>query len=152
MGINDTFWMKLAYEQALLAREAGEVPVGAVLVSKDNQLLGEGYNQVIASSDPTAHAEIVALRKAGLHLSDYRLKDTTLYVTLEPCVMCAGALISARIKRLVYAARDVRAGACGSLYNFLQSSALNHRVQIDEGILEETCSELLSDFFQSKRR
>lgn len=151
MGVNDAHWMKYAYDLALKACREGEIPVGAVVVSQHNQLLGEGYNQVIQSHDPTAHAEILALRAASLTTQNYRLNDTTLYVTLEPCCMCAGALIHARISRLVFATRDVRAGACGSMFNFLQDSALNHSIRMDEGVMQEACAGLLQDFFKARR-
>ncbi len=152
MGISDLEWMKKAYLLALEAKQAGEVPVGAVLVSDDNQLLGTGFNQTISNNDPTAHAEIIAIREAAHRKHNYRLLNTTLYVTLEPCVMCAGALLQARIKRLVFATRDLKAGATGSAYNLLNTETLNHRIQIDEGLLQHDCSTLLSDFFINKRR
>lgn len=147
----DLFWMRQAYQLALQAKAQGEVPVGAVLVNASNQLVGEGFNQVIQQKDPTAHAEILALRQAALMTSNYRLNHTTLYVTLEPCCMCAGALIQARIKRLVFATRDVRAGAAGSVYNLLKGAPLNHFVQIDEGVLQAESAALLADFFMLKR-
>jgi tRNA(adenine34) deaminase len=140
--------------QALvLARQAieqGEVPVGAVLV-KEGLSLGQGYNCLITACDPTAHAEIVALRQAAARLGNYRLVDTTLYVTLEPCPMCAGALLQARVKRLVFGARDPRAGAAGTVFNLLQSEHLNHRTEVQGGVLGELCGELLRDFFRSRR-
>jgi tRNA(adenine34) deaminase len=140
--------------QALvLARQAieqGEVPVGAVLV-KEGLSLGQGYNCLITACDPTAHAEIVALRRAAARLGNYRLVDTTLYVTLEPCPMCAGALLQARVKRLVFGARDPRAGAAGTVFNLLQSEHLNHRTEVQGGVLGELCGELLRDFFRSRR-
>lgn len=149
--MNDTFWMQKALDLAHTAREQGEVPVGAVLVSEQNELLGSGWNQVLQTSDPTAHAEIMAIRDASKQLNNYRLNNTTLYVTLEPCCMCAGALIHARIKRLVFATRDVKAGAAGSAYNLLQGFPLNHSIQIDEGFLQQECAELLTEFFKSTR-
>ena len=142
---NDIKWMQKAYQLALDAEKKGEVPVGAVLVSSDNHLLGTGFNQTISNLDPTAHAEVVAIRAAAQKRKNYRLLDTTLYVTLEPCLMCAGALIEARIKRLVFATRDIKAGACGSSHNLLQ------RIQIDEGILQQECADLLTRFFGKKR-
>ena len=148
----DSHWMLQAYQQALLAREAGEVPIGAVLVSADQKLIGKGRNQVLTLNDPTAHAEIMALRQAASQLKNYRLLDTTLYTTLEPCCMCAGALVHARIKRLVYAARDLQAGAAGSKYNLLHGFPLNHSVQIDEGLMQEQSKNLLQEFFSSLRR
>lgn len=149
--MSDLFWMKEAYHLALLAQEQNEVPVGAILVDEDNLLVGRGWNQVLQNNDPTAHAEIVALREAGLKKQNYRFQNTTLYVTLEPCCMCAGALVHARIKRLVFATRDFKTGAAGSVFNFLQDSTLNHHIQIDEGILQNDCAALLTDFFQSRR-
>ena len=143
MGMNDLFWMKEALNMALIAREQGEVPVGAILVDDAHQIIGRGWNQVIKTKDPSAHAEIVALRDAAAHLQNYRLLNTTLYVTLEPCCMCAGALVHARIKRLVYATRDPKSGAAGSVFNLLQSQSLNHQVPTDEGILQHECSSLL---------
>ncbi|MDF1677350.1 MAG: tRNA adenosine(34) deaminase TadA [Legionellaceae bacterium] len=149
--MSDLEWMEQAYNEALQAQKAGEVPVGAVLVSEDNQLLGKGFNQTISLSDPTAHAEVVAIRDAAQTCQNYRLLNTTLYVTLEPCVMCAGALLQARIKRLVFATRDVKAGAAGSVYNLLNTETLNHHIQIDEGPLQEKSATLLTHFFQTRR-
>lgn len=151
MGMNDRFWMKQAYEQAILAGQEGEVPVGAVLVDKENQLIGIGRNALQKSHDPTDHAEIRALRDASAKLKNHRLLDSTLYVTLEPCTMCAGAIVHARVKRLVFATRDFKAGAAGSVYNLLQGYPLNHKVMIDEGIMQEECASLLHDFFKMRR-
>lgn len=150
MGI-DHYWMQHAYRLALQARDCNEVPVGAVIIGSDNQLLGEGYNQVIEMSDPTAHAEIIALRAAARKTQNYRLNGATLYVTLEPCAMCAGALIQSRVRRIVFATRDVRAGACGSVLNFLQHPYLNHHLCMDEGFLQVESAQLLHDFFNKKR-
>jgi tRNA(adenine34) deaminase len=136
-----------------LAREAeraGEVPVGAVIV-KDGSIIAEGWNRPITTQDPTAHAEIVALRAAAQALSNYRLLDTTLYVTLEPCAMCASAMIHARVKRLVYGATDPRAGAAGSIFNIVQHSALNHRIDCEAGVMAEECGALLRGFFVARR-
>lgn len=141
--------MGQAFELALQAKAVGEVPVGAVLVSADNQLLGRGWNQVIQKRDPSAHAELIAIREAALTLQNHRLLNTKLYVTLEPCPMCAGALVHARLARLVFATRDFKTGAAGSVYNLLQGYPLNHRVQIDEGIMQEECANLLTDFFRN---
>lgn len=149
--MNDRFWMKQAYEQAILAGQEGEVPVGAVLVDKENQLIGIGRNALQKSHDPTDHAEIRALRDASAKLKNHRLLDSTLYVTLEPCTMCAGAIVHARVKRLVFATRDFKAGAAGSVYNLLQGYPLNHKVMIDEGIMQEECASLLHDFFKMRR-
>lgn len=143
--------MAEAYKLALKAKEQGEVPVGAVLIDDNNQPIGSGFNQVLQRNDPCAHAELIAIRNAAIQLHNYRLLNTTLYVTLEPCAMCAGALVHARIKRLVFAARDFKAGAAGSVYNLLQGYPLNHQVIIDEGIMLDDCVQLLTDFFKVKR-
>lgn len=150
MGI-DSFWMNEAFKLAKIAEQQGEVPVGAVLVSEDKQLLGQGWNQVLKTHDPSAHAEILAIRAASTRLKNYRLLNTTLYVTLEPCCMCAGALVHARVKRLVFATRDFKAGAAGSVFNLLHGCPLNHQVQIDEGVLQSDSALLLADFFKDRR-
>jgi tRNA(adenine34) deaminase len=146
----DTFWMQHALELARRAGAAGEVPVGAVLV-RDDQILAEGWNAPIGQHDPTAHAEIQALRAGAKKVGNYRLLDSTLYVTLEPCVMCAGAIIHARLKRVVYGASDPKTGAAGSVFQILDSDRLNHRVELSSGILADQCGALLSEFFQAKR-
>jgi tRNA(adenine34) deaminase len=146
----DRRFMTRALELARCAEAAGEVPVGAVIV-KDDRIVAEGWNRPIGSCDPTAHAEIVALRAAGLALGTYRLTETTLYVTLEPCAMCASAMVHARVKRLVYAAADPRAGAAGSVFNIVQHPALNHRIECTGGVLEEECGSLLRSFFVARR-
>ena len=128
-----------------------EVPVGAVLIL-DNECVAEAWNQPIAAHDPSAHAEMLALRQAGQKLGNYRLNDATLYVTLEPCAMCAGAIIHARIARVVFGALDPRAGAGGSVFQILDSDKLNHRVQITGGVLETACTGILQDFFKKKRQ
>jgi tRNA(adenine34) deaminase len=136
-----------------LAREAerlGEVPAGAVVVSQ-NRVIGRGRNSPISSCDPTAHAEILALREAGAAVGNYRLEDATLYVTLEPCVMCAGALVAARISRLVFGARDLRFGGVRSKFRLADSEMLNHRVEIVEGVLGAECAELMQKFFSARR-
>lgn len=143
-------FMSRALELARQAQAEGEVPVGAVIV-KDGTIIAEGFNRPIGGNDPTAHAEILALRAAATVLRSYRLLDTTLYVTLEPCVMCAGAMVHARIKRLVYGAPDPRAGAAGSIFNVAQSPALNHRMTVEGGILAAECGTLLRDFFLARR-
>ena len=150
MSGNDEHWMRRALGLAERARAEGEVPVGAVLVTGDG-CIGEGWNRSISAHDPTAHAEIAALRAAAVHLQNYRLPGATLYVTLEPCAMCAGAIILARIKRLVYAAAEPRAGAAGSVFNILQSGQLNHRVELASGILEQEAATLLQAFFRERR-
>jgi len=136
-----------------LARRAeleNEVPVGAVLV-KDDVLVAEGWNQTVSTHDPTAHAEIIALRAGAIKLQNYRLLNTTLYVTLEPCIMCAGAIINARVKRVVYGADDPKAGAAGSVFDTLISDRLNHRVKVESGVLTLECSDILTAFFLKKR-
>ncbi len=142
--------MAHALQLAQQAATQGEVPIGAVLVM-DGDIMGEGYNHPIASSDPTAHAEIIALRQAATRVGNYRLLNSTLYVTLEPCAMCAGAIIQARVARVVYGAGDSRIGACGSVFNILESEKLNHRAQVEGGVLDEACAELLRSFFRSRR-
>lgn len=149
--MSDIGWMQQALDLARIARFQGEVPVGAVLVSEQNEIVGLGWNQVIQTNDPTAHAEVLAIRDATSTIQNYRLDNTTLYVTLEPCCMCAGALVHARIKRVVFGTRDVKAGAAGSIYNLLQGFPLNHQIQIDEGFLQQECASLLTDFFKSRR-
>lgn len=146
----DAFFMSRALELARIAEREGEVPVGAVVV-KDGGIVGEGWNRPIGTHDPTAHAEIVALRAAARALGTYRLLDTTLYVTLEPCAMCAGAMVHARVKRLVFAATDPRAGAAGSIFNIVQHEALNHRLVYESGVLADECSALLRGFFLARR-
>jgi len=146
---HDVF-MSRALELAREAQTAGEVPVGAVIV-KDGAIIAEGSNRPISGNDPTAHAEVVAMRAAAQVLGSYRLLNTTLYVTLEPCAMCAGAMVHARIQQLVYGATDPRAGAAGSVFNIVQSAALNHRVQVEGGVLADECGKLLRDFFVARR-
>lgn len=143
--------MRLAMAQARAAEAAGEVPVGAVVLSSTGEVLSGGNNQVLRMSDPTAHAEIVALREAGRVLGNYRLLDCTLVCTLEPCAMCAGAILHARVARLIYAARDPKAGACGSALAVLNHPALNHRVEVTEGVLADECSAMLTAFFRHRR-
>ena len=146
----DEFWMQRALELAKRAEEQGEVPVGAVLV-RDEQVLAEGWNQPITSSDPTSHAEIIALRSAALQIDNYRLLNTTLYVTLEPCSMCAGAIIHSRVSRVVYGADDPKGGAAGSVFEILGTNKLNHQVEITSGVLAKECSEILKGFFKQRR-
>jgi tRNA(adenine34) deaminase len=147
---DDEFWMQKAMQLADHAASQGEVPVGAVLVYQ-NQVISQGFNQSITEQDPTAHAEIVALRRGGQQLGNYRLLNTTLYVTLEPCAMCAGAIIHSRIGRLVYGAKDYKTGAVGSLIDIIRHPGMNHRLQVTEGVLSEHCSEQLSQFFRKRR-
>jgi tRNA(adenine34) deaminase len=146
----DQKWMQRAFELAQIAQEHDEVPVGAIIVFED-QIIGEGWNQPISSNDPTAHAEIMALRDAGKNIDNYRLPNTTMYVTLEPCAMCAGAIVHARMSNLVYATDDPKTGACGSVFNLLQTEELNHKVEVDKGIMEDECRLLIQTFFKQKR-
>ncbi len=146
----DETFMRLALAQARLAREEGEVPVGALVVH-DGEILSAAHNRPIAGQDPSAHAEMLAIRQAAVRVGNYRLTEATLYVTLEPCIMCAGAIIQARIGRLVYGAADPKTGAVVSLYRLLQDERLNHRVEVTGGILEEICAEIMSGFFRQKR-
>lgn len=147
----DEVWMLHAQQLADRAQAQGEVPVGAVLV-KDNQLVAEGWNQPITHHDPSAHAEIMALRAAGQTLQNYRLPGTTLYVTLEPCAMCAGAMLHARVGRVVFGAFDPKTGAAGSVFNTLQDAKNLHTLTISGGVLAEQCSEQLRAFFRERRR
>lgn len=144
------YWMEMAFREAQKAYEIGEVPIGSVIVF-ENSVIGRGYNQTETLQDPTAHAEMIAITAAADYLGSRRLLDTTLYVTLEPCPMCAGAIVLSRIPRLVYSAKDPKAGACGTLYNIVQDERLNHRVELIQGILENKCSLILSEFFQKLR-
>ncbi len=149
--IEDLAMMQLAIAEARTAEAAGEVPVGAVLVSSEGEVIARGGNLVLRTSDPTAHAEIVSLRAAGVALGNYRLVGSTLYCTLEPCAMCAGAILHARIARLVYAAADPKAGACGSVLTVMNHPALNHRVEVVAGVLGEECGAMLTNFFRARR-
>jgi tRNA(adenine34) deaminase len=146
----DLRWMAQALEQAQAAQALGEVPVGAVLVREDT-LLGVGFNRPISGCDPTAHAEVVALRAAAADAGNYRLPGSTLYVTLEPCAMCAGAIVQARVQRVVFGARDPRAGAAGSVFDVFGEQRLNHRPAVTEGVMGEACGELLRAFYRRRR-
>jgi tRNA(adenine34) deaminase len=146
----DKVYLKLAIDQARNAQMLGEVPVGAIIVH-DGKVLSTGYNQPIGNSDPTAHAEIQAIRAAAALLGNYRLPECTLYVTLEPCVMCAGAIMHARMKRVVFGANDPKTGACGSVTNLFSERKLNHQTQVEGGVLEDDCALLLKDFFAQRR-
>ncbi len=145
-------FMQLALEQAQLAYEAGEVPVGAVVVNSDNQVVASAFNQTITLHDPTAHAEIMALRQAAVLLKNHRLPQLRLYVTLEPCVMCMGALMHARIGQVVYGAADPKTGACGSQLSVHAHKQLNHQTRLSSGVLAEPCGKILRQFFQERRR
>ena len=143
--------MQRALEQAQLAASIDEVPVGAVLVDADQNLLAASHNQPIASHDPTAHAEIMVLREAAKTHQNYRLLETTLYVTLEPCVMCVGAMIHARVKRLVYGAAEYKTGAITSAIALLDQAKFNHRIEVESGVMEEPCARIMSEFFSRRR-
>jgi len=147
---DDAAWMRLALEQARIAAEAGEVPVGA-LVTKDGEIVGQGHNRNLLDNDPSAHAEIVALREAAARLGNHRLGGCEMFVTIEPCAMCAGALIHARLARLVYGASDPKAGAVASVLQVLNHPGLNHKIEVKCGVLESECSTVLQTFFRSKR-
>ncbi len=142
--------MQRAYELAQQAESFNEIPVGAVIVA-NGEIIGEGFNQSIMLNDPSAHAEMLAIRAAGQHLQNYRMLDCTLYVTLEPCPMCAGLLVHSRIKRLVYASPDLKTGSAQSVFNLVQSEYLNHQVEVTEGVMAKECSSMLSAFFKRRR-
>jgi tRNA(adenine34) deaminase len=146
----DEKWMNLALEQAVKAEKEGEVPVGAILV-KDGLVVARAHNQPISTNDPTAHAEIQLLRAAGEELNNYRLNGTSLYVTLEPCAMCLGAMMHARVERIVYGAHDPKTGVCGSSENLIDANCFNHKIDLVSGVLENECKQLLKKFFISRR-
>ena len=148
--ISDLEAMQEALAEARKASAAGEVPIGAVIVCR-GEMIARGQNSVIRTSDPTAHAEIVALRQAARTFGNYRLNGCTLYVTLEPCVMCAGAMVHARLDRLVYAATDPKAGACGAVLSIINHPQLNHQMKLEQGVLADQCAELLRSFFRDRR-
>ncbi|NOT15960.1 MAG: tRNA adenosine(34) deaminase TadA [Methylotenera sp.] len=148
--MTDENYMQIALALASQAALNGEVPVGAIVV-KDSEIIGRGSNAPIAQHDPTAHAEIIAMREAAAHLGNYRLVGCTLYVTLEPCAMCTGAIQHARIARLVYGASDPKTGACGSVINLMAETKLNHHTEVCSGVLAEACGALLTDFFRARR-
>ena len=147
----DEQWMKIAIDEAHLAMDENEIPVGAVLV-KDNKLIAQAHNRPIINSDPTAHAEIEVLRTAGKKLRDYRIPKSTLYVTLEPCAMCFGAMIHARIERLVFGASDPKSGVCGSTIELSSESFFNHQISVSGGVLEHECKNILQSFFKLRRK
>ena len=151
MSRDDGAFMRLAIDLARRAERIGEVPVGALVVIGD-EVVGEGWNQPISACDPTAHAEVVALRKASLTMRNYRLDTATLYVTLEPCTMCTGALLNARVARVVFGAWDVKAGACGSVFDLPREPRLTHHLDVHGGVSSEECSGLLRDFFATRRK
>lgn len=147
----DEFWMQKALEAAESAIDSGEVPIGACLIDKNGEILALAGNRTITDSDPTAHAEILILREAARKIGNYRLTDATVYTTIEPCAMCAGALVNARIKRLVFGAHDERFGAVESVFRLCDTSSLNHRIEIKSGVLRDECRKLMQDFFRQKR-
>lgn len=148
----DERYMRVALEAAIEARERDEVPIGACVVSEDGKLLAVAGNRTRTDCDPTAHAEIIALREAANVIKNYRLTETIVYSTIEPCAMCAGALVQARVKRLVYGARDERFGAVVTKFQLCDNSSLNHRMEITEGVLETECRTIIQDFFQQRRK
>ena len=147
---HDRYFMQAALAEAAIAESLGEVPIGAVIVHA-GEIIARGHNLRESSQDPTTHAEVIAIRQAAQHLGSWRLLDSTLYVTLEPCVMCMGAIILARIPRLVFGCHDPKVGAAGSLYNFAEDERFNHRVEVKTGVLQQQCSEQLSNFFRQLR-
>ena len=148
---NDDTFMKAAIEQARLALSLNEVPIGACLIDADGQVIAAGSNRTITDCDPTAHAEIIVLREAARRIGNYRLTGTTIYSTIEPCAMCAGALVNARVKRLVYGAADERFGAVETVFRICDSERLNHRLEITSGVLADECRELMQNFFRARR-
>jgi tRNA(adenine34) deaminase len=149
--VNHSHFMRQALLEAQQAARQDEVPVGAVLVARDGTVLARAHNQTIALCDPTAHAEILALRAASQAVGNYRLLDTTLYVTIEPCIMCMGALLQARVARILFGAKDPKWGGAGSRYNLAADTSLNHTIDVQGGLLENECGELIQDFFRAKR-
>lgn len=147
----DEFWMRKAISAAEAARDLEEVPIGACLIDVNGELLAIGGNRTITLSDPTAHAEILVLREAAAKIGNYRLTETVLYTTIEPCAMCAGALVNARIARLVFGAHDERFGAVGSVFQICNTSSLNHQIEITSSVLAEECRKLMQDFFRARR-
>jgi tRNA(adenine34) deaminase len=147
----DEFWMRKALKAAEEARDVGEVPIGACLIDKTGKLLACAGNRTITVSDPTAHAEILILREAAHKIGNYRLTDAIVYTTIEPCAMCAGALVNARIKRLIFGAHDTRFGAVESVFRLCDTSSLNHRIEIKSGVLADDCKRLMQEFFRQKR-
>ena len=149
--MTDEFWMRKAIEAAEMARGFDEIPIGACLIDKEGEILAVAGNRTITKNDPTAHAEILVLREAGAKIGNYRLTETVLYTTIEPCAMCAGALVNARIKRLVFGAHDERFGAVESVFRLCDTSSLNHQIEITSGVLADECRRLMQDFFRQKR-
>lgn len=147
---NDEYWMKIALQEASLAMKENEIPVGAVIV-QNGKLIAKAHNQSINNNDPTAHAEIQVIRQAGIRLNNYRLKGTSLYVTLEPCAMCFGALVHARVGKIFFGAKDPKTGVCGTAENFTNLNSFNHKIEIKSKLLDKECGILLQSFFMSKR-
>lgn len=147
----DEEFMLIALEQAKLAEQIGEIPVGAVVVH-EREIIGCGFNQSISQHDPSAHAEVIALRNAAKYVENYRLVDCTLYVTLEPCPMCASLLVHSRVKRVVFGAYDAKTGACGSVMNLVEHESMNHVYSVEGGVLQEQCSSVISEFFKKRRQ
>ncbi len=152
MNNTNEHFMGLALVEAKKAGQIGEVPIGAILVAENGGILSAAHNQTMKQVDPSAHAEILALREAAIKINNYRLINTSLFVTIEPCMMCMGALVHARVKRIIYGATDPKWGAAGSLYNFAEDFRLNHRVEIISSVREEECRELMQAFFRTKRK
>jgi len=150
--MNHEHYIKFALEQAEKARQMNEVPVGALLVDNAGNILARAFNQTIHMNDPTAHAEILVLRQTGHYVQNYRLLNTTLYVTIEPCVMCMGAIVHARVERVVFGAHDPKWGGAGSLYNLADQNDLNHSVKVISGVCEKECREMIQSFFREKRK
>ena len=144
-------YMQLALEEAEKAGQMGEVPIGAILVAEDGTILTSAHNRTITMADPTAHAEILVLREAALKINNYRLLNTSLYVTVEPCIMCMGAIVHARISNVIFGTEDPKWGAAGSLYNFAGDKRLNHRVAVTKGVYEDECRSLVQEFFRARR-
>ena len=151
MTNSHSYYMDIALEEAKKAGQIGEVPIGAIIITENGDIVAAAYNRTIEQVDPTAHAEILALRQAALSANNYRLLNTSLYVTIEPCLMCMGAIVHARVRQVIYGAKDPKWGAAGSLYNFSEDVRLNHRVRIIQGVREEKCRELMQAFFRTKR-
>ncbi len=152
MELDHTYYMKIALNEAKKAQQANEIPIGALLVSKTNEILAKSHNQTISLNDPTAHAEILSLRKSANKQQNYRLLNTILYVTIEPCMMCMGAIVHARVDTVVFGAKDPKWGAAGSLYNIPADKRLNHRVKVIEGICQDECKTIIQNFFHLKRK
>ncbi len=148
---SDELWMQIAIEAAKSARDLDEIPIGACLIGKNGELLAVAGNRTITNCDPTAHAEILVLREAAAKIGNYRLTETVVYTTIEPCAMCAGALVNARVERLVFGAYDERFGAVESIFRLCDTNSLNHRIEITSGVLAENCRKLMQDFFKVKR-